>query len=67
MTSLIDGEAVLVRDGYDFRDVGTLVEVGGGHGALLGTILAGQPELHGVLSDQPGVADGARDTFERRE
>ena len=65
MTSLIEGEAALVRDGYDFREVGTLVDVGGGHGALLGTILAGQPGLRGILFDQPGVVDGARDTFER--
>jgi len=65
MTSLIGGEAALVRDGYDFGDIRTLVDVGGGHGALLGTIAAAEPGLRGILFDRPGVAEGARDTFER--
>jgi hypothetical protein len=65
MSSLIGGEAALVRDGYDFSGVRTLVDVGGGHGALLGTILAGHPAVGGVLFDRPAVVDGARDTFAR--
>lgn len=65
MASLIGGEADLVRDGYDFADVRTLVDVGGGHGALLGAVLAGHPRVRGILFDQPAVVEGARDTFER--
>ncbi|PYL59976.1 MAG: hypothetical protein DMF31_05525, partial [Verrucomicrobia bacterium] len=33
----------------------TLVDVGGGHGSLLATILKANPKLKGVLFDQPSV------------
>ena len=52
------GEAV-VRS-YDFSGIGTLVDVGGGEGALLAEILAANPTLRGVLFDQPRVVEGAR-------
>jgi SAM-dependent methyltransferase len=51
-------EAVLAV--YDFSRFGTVVDVGGGHGALLGAILAQHPAMRGVLFDQPQVAAGAR-------
>jgi hypothetical protein len=65
MTSLVGETAVAVRDAYDFSAMRTLVDVGGGHGMLLGTILAANPRLRGVLFDQPHVVAGARSTFER--
>jgi len=65
MTSIITDTAAAVRDAYDFGGVRRLVDVGGGHGFLLGTVLAGNPHLHGVLFDQPEVAKGAAPTFER--
>ncbi|SEG87477.1 Dimerisation domain-containing protein [Actinacidiphila yanglinensis] len=40
---------------YDFGGLHTLVDVGGGRGALLSAILAANPGLHGVLYDQPEV------------
>ncbi|BBB01456.1 putative O-methyltransferase [Actinacidiphila reveromycinica] len=40
---------------YDFTDLRTLVDVGGGRGALLSAILAANPGLRGVLYDQPEV------------
>src|SRR4051812_28642075 len=36
---------------YDFSSVGTVVDVGGGHGATLAAILAAHPSLRGVLFD----------------
>jgi hypothetical protein len=51
------GEAV-VRS-YDFSGIGTLVDVGGGEGALLAGILAANPTLRGILFDQPRVVEGA--------
>ncbi len=49
-----------VVDAYDFHRVGTLVDVGGGSGLLLTTILAAHPALHGLLYDLPPVVVAAR-------
>jgi O-methyltransferase/methyltransferase family protein len=65
MTSLVAETAIAVRDAYDFSSMRTLVDVGGGHGMLLGTMLAANPRLRGVLFDQPHVVADARSTFER--
>ena len=54
-----------VRDAYDFGGVRTLVDVGGGHGMLLATVLAANPALRGVLFDLPHVVEGAAATFVR--
>jgi predicted O-methyltransferase YrrM len=45
---------------YDFSQCRTVVDVGGGHGALLTAILSATPGLRGVLLDLPGVAEGAQ-------
>jgi hypothetical protein len=45
---------------YKFSKFRTLVDVGGGHGSLLATILKENPKLNGVLFDQPSVVAGAR-------
>jgi hypothetical protein len=45
---------------YDFTDRRLIVDVGGGHGALLIAVLAAAPAAEGVLFDLPSVADGAR-------
>lgn len=44
---------------YDFSQFGTLVDVGGGHGGLITSILKQNPELKGVLFDAPEVIEGA--------
>jgi hypothetical protein len=44
---------------YDFAGEGTVVDVGGGPGALLAAILQANPGLHGVLFDRPQVVAGA--------
>lgn len=46
-------EAVL--DAYDFRQFGTLMDVGGGDGAFLNKVLAAYPHIQGILFDQPHV------------
>jgi hypothetical protein len=65
MTGVIAETAHAVSEAYDFSGVRTLVDVGGGHGQLLGTVLAANPSPRGILFEQPHVFDGARDTFER--
>src|SRR4030095_10473333 len=37
----------------------TVVDVGGGNGALLAAVLAANPDVEGVLFDQPHVVSGA--------
>jgi hypothetical protein len=44
---------------YDFSDRTLIVDVGGGHGALLAAVLARAPQARGVLFDLPTVVDGA--------
>jgi hypothetical protein len=56
--------AQAVVEAYDFSWLGTLVDVGGGHGGLLAAILAVHPPLRGILYDQPHVVAGARPKLE---
>src|SRR4051812_41470274 len=44
---------------HDFGRYGVIVDIGGGHGALLAGILAHHPGPRGVLFDQPAVVAGA--------
>jgi hypothetical protein len=48
-----------VAAAHDFGRYGVIVDVGGGHGALLAGILARHPGVRGVLFDQPAVVAGA--------
>jgi len=59
-------EPAAVAAGYDFSSIGTLVDVGGGTGNLLMTVLEAYPTVHGVLYDLPHVAVHARQEIERR-
>ena len=52
--------AAAVVQAYDFAGVRRLVDVGGGHGALITTVLRAHPEMTGALCDLPHVAEGAR-------
>lgn len=45
---------------YDFSWMQTLVDVGGGYGNLLTTVLQHNPDLQGILFDLPSVVEGAR-------
>ncbi len=48
-----------VMAAYDFTDIHTIVDVGGGHGAFIATILQAYPAMRGILFDLPHVAAGA--------
>jgi hypothetical protein len=43
----------------------TVVDVGGGHGALLVPLLRAHPHVRGVLFDRPATVEGARPFLER--
>lgn len=65
MTSLSTWEAGAVVEAYSFSRVKTLVDVAGGHGLLLATILKASRTARGILIDLPQVATGARTLLER--
>jgi SAM-dependent methyltransferase len=52
--------AVGVAAAYDFTSLRTIVDVGGGNGALLIGILEAHPHLRGIVFDRPGAAERAR-------
>lgn len=55
MVGVHGGEPAAVAAAYDFSGVKTIVDVGGGTGNLLTTILAKNPASHGILYDLPHV------------
>jgi SAM-dependent methyltransferase len=59
MTSISTFESQAVVAAYDFSDVGTLVDVAGGHGLLIAAILKANRKIGGILFDLPHVTAGA--------
>jgi hypothetical protein len=59
MTSASKALFAPVVRAYDFGPFTTIVDVGGGHGALLATALSEHPTARGVLFDLPSVIEGA--------
>jgi O-methyltransferase/methyltransferase family protein len=49
-----------VAKAYDFSQFGTVVDVGGGQGALLTAMLTAHPQVRGILFDQPHVVEAAK-------
>jgi ubiquinone/menaquinone biosynthesis C-methylase UbiE len=60
MTMFTQRNTAAVVGAYDFSAVGTIVDVGGGHGALMAAILEASPRTRGILVDLPAVIEGAR-------
>jgi len=52
--------SIAVAAAYDFSGLRTLVDVGGGNGALLIGILKAHPHLRGIVFDQPSAAERAK-------
>ena len=50
-------------ESYDFSRFRTVVDVGGGRGALLAALLGAHPGLQGVLFDRPHVVSGAEEVL----
>jgi hypothetical protein len=60
MTEMATMRAAAVLGGYDFAGIARLVDVGGGHGQLLASILKAHPGIRGILFDLPHVIEGAK-------
>lgn len=56
-------EARALAQSYDFADVKTVVDLGGGNGALLAGVLGHHPHLRGILVDTPVGVAGAPETL----
>ena len=65
MTAVTTTESTAVAAAYDFSGIGTLVDVGGGHGLLLASILKVNPGMHGILFELPHAVEGATSRFRR--
>jgi 2,7-dihydroxy-5-methyl-1-naphthoate 7-O-methyltransferase len=52
-----------LTSGWDW--VKTMVDVGGGTGAMLAEILRAHPQIHGILVDQPGTIVRSAATFQQ--
>jgi SAM-dependent methyltransferase len=59
MTSFSSSVGAAVVNSYDFTGISRLVDIGGGHGIFLTSILKKYPQMNGVLFDAPSVIDGA--------
>ena len=60
MTALSAPVAGATLEAYDFSSIGTLVDVAGGHGEILMSILKANPKMKGIVCDIPHVVDGAK-------
>ncbi len=59
MANLTRMIAIAVAAAYDFTRLGTVVDVGGGNGALLIGLLNANPALRGIVFDLPAAAERA--------
>jgi hypothetical protein len=64
MTAFHGHETAAMLDAYDFSDIGTLADVGGGNGSLLGAVLQRYPRLKGILYDLGHVVGRARESIQ---
>lgn len=66
MTSISTAASAAIIDGYDFTGINKLVDVGGGHGMLLCSILEKYPQMSGMLIDAPSVITGTKEAIDAR-
>lgn len=65
MTGFHGPETAAMVAAYDFSEIETLVDVGGGNGTVLRAVLRRYPRLRGILYDLPGVIERARQQIEQ--
>ncbi len=59
MTGFSSHETAAILEAYDFSNARNVVDIGGGHGALLAALLRAHPQMSGTLFDLPSVLAGA--------
>ena len=63
MSSFTAHEVAALAAACDVADAGTVVDVGGGHGALMAALLQRHPRLRGIVFERADVVEGARRTL----
>jgi len=63
MTGFVTENGLAVVAAYDFSPYPTIVDVGGGRGALMTAILQSNPLAKGIVFDRPSVTRGAREAI----
>jgi SAM-dependent methyltransferase len=63
MSAFTAHEVAALAVACDLAGAGTVVDVGGGHGALVAALLQRHPRLRGVVFERADVVDGARRTL----
>lgn len=64
MTNISLPEDFEIATSYDFSGIDKLVDVGGGQGTLIASILKANPEMQGILFELPTVIAGAKSLIE---
>ena len=59
MTEMTISQGAAVADIYDFCQANMVIDIGGGHGALISEILNRYPLAQGTIFDLPDVVEGA--------
>lgn len=65
MTSMSLGSSIAVIRAYDFSGISELVDIGGGHGFLLASVLEKYPTMTGVLYDTTPIVEEAKELLEK--
>ncbi len=65
MTAFSGIEVPAALEVYDFGGIGTLVDIAGGHGQMICSILQKYPQMRGVLTDLDHVLAGAAQAIRR--
>jgi hypothetical protein len=60
MTGFHGPETQAMIDAYDYTGINTLVDIGGGNGTVISTVLKKYPAMKGILYDLPGVVERAK-------
>lgn len=63
MSSFSSVTSGAIAESYDFSQFKRIVDIGGGHGAFLRTLLSRAPSATGIVFDLPGVVAGITDTM----
>ena len=63
MASLTSSVTPLISAMYDFSQFNTIIDIGGGQGMLLSSILKDNPKLYGVLFDLPYAIQSAKELY----
>jgi len=67
MTNYSRQTHISVIEAYDFSGFNKIVDVGGGHGTLISSILKANPNLRGVLFDAPHAIEDAQKHIQAAE